>query len=137
MSSDVYQAEINKLHRQIATLQDTVLDLRRKMLPPLRFPATWKLRRKEDRALGLLIDAAPAAVSRAQLKIAFSGRTSGDLNDANLNVVIGTLRKKLEALGCGRIKACHGAGYYLSVADAKQIQLKAARAAARPRGRAS
>ncbi|WP_165825225.1 hypothetical protein [Rhodopseudomonas palustris] len=137
VSEAYHQAKLAEAHRQIAALQETVLDLRRKLLKPsLRFPNEWGLWRSEDHVLGVLIDAAPEAVGRERLAIAFAERTDRRNGDDYVRQRIHFLRKKLAQLGFGDIKPRYCVGYYLTAADAAQIKLAAARAFAACRSEA-
>lgn len=129
VSKAYHESTVADLHRQIFALQQSVIDLRRKLLKPqLRFPIAWRLLRSEDHALGLLVDAAPEAVGRERLFIAFNERTDREMNDVYLTTRVAMVRRKLEALGFGRIEVRHRVGYYITAATATQIKIEAARA---------
>lgn len=128
VSRAYHEAKLAEAYRQIAALQETVLDLRRKLLTTTtRFPTAWGLWRSEAHVLALLIDAAPEAVGRERLFIALTERIDREMNDALLSTRIGMIRAKLAKLGFGRIEPRYKVGYYMSADDASHIKSEAAR----------
>ncbi|KPF98826.1 hypothetical protein IP86_10920 [Rhodopseudomonas sp. AAP120] len=138
VSKAYHQATVAELHRQIATMQETIVDLRRKLVPQKpRFPNAWKLSAPQDRMLAALIDSAPIAVSHERLMIAACGRTGGDILPNTLTMHVSLLRRRLLTLGFGRVESHWNVGYFLSDATAGTIKLEAARALAVTREMAS
>lgn len=128
VSKAYHEAEVQKLHQQIETMQTTIIDLRRKLLPQRRrFPTQWKLSEPQDRLLAALIDNAPIAVCHERMMIAACGRTGGDILPNTLTMHVSLLRRKLLSLGFGRIESHWNVGYFLRAEHAAAIKIKAAR----------
>ncbi len=138
VSKAYHEAEVQKLHQQIETMQDTIIDLRRKLAPQRRrFPTQWRLSPVQDRMLAALVDSAPLAVGHERMMIAACGRTGADILPNTLTMHVSLLRKKLLSLGFGRIESHWGVGYFLRAEHAAAIKLEAARALAAGREMAS
>ncbi|ACE99215.1 response regulator receiver protein [Rhodopseudomonas palustris TIE-1] len=128
VSKAYHEATVRTLHQQIETMQDTIIDLRRKLLPQKpRFPTQWKLSPHQDRMLAALVDNAPNAVSHERMMIAACGRTGGDILPNTLTMHVSLLRRKLLSLGFGRIESHWNVGYFLRDDHAAAIKLEAAR----------
>jgi DNA-binding response OmpR family regulator len=128
VSKAYHEATVKKLHQQIETMQDTIIDLRRKLLPQKpRFPTQWKLSPHQDRMLAALVDNAPIAVSHDRMKVAACGRISVDILPNTLTMHVSLLRRKLLTLGFGRIESHWSVGYFLREETAAAIKLEAAR----------
>ncbi|MFZ5739621.1 MAG: hypothetical protein ACOY6K_22365 [Pseudomonadota bacterium] len=131
VSKAYHEAKLAEAYRQIETMQETIVELRRKLLPQRRrFPTQWKLSPAQDRMLAGLVDSAPLAVSHERIKIAACGLAGGDILPNTLTMHVCFLRKKLLALGFGRIESHWSVGYFLRQEHAAAIKLEAARALA-------
>ena len=128
MAPNSSQHQVAQLHRQVAELQNTVLDLRRKLLPAQRYPASWGLSRCQDRILALIIDNAPHAVSYERVAIAASGLIDNEMSMDTLKKHVSLLRSTMRSIGVPHaIKAQYGVGYYMPVEQAKVIKARAER----------
>jgi DNA-binding response OmpR family regulator len=92
-------ARFRAMRERVDELEEEVRQLREQLVPPLAFPAEWRLTANESSVLAFLYARSPYAMSKERVLAAVWGHCDDCPDDKIVDVVLGKTRAKLRAAG--------------------------------------
>ncbi|HUZ66817.1 MAG TPA: winged helix-turn-helix domain-containing protein [Beijerinckiaceae bacterium] len=99
MQSSVPQSRMLALRERVDELEEEVRQLREQLVPPLAFPAEWRLTAVESSVLAFLFARSPHPMSKERVLAAVWGHCVDSPSEKMVDVVVSKLRVKLKDVG--------------------------------------
>lgn len=93
------ETRLRALRDRVDELQEEVRQLREQLVPPLAFPAEWRLTKSESGVLAFLYARSPHAMSKERVLAAVWGEHEECPGEKIVDVVLSKLRPKLKPAG--------------------------------------